>query len=301
MKTFADRLAAAYMAVDISPVAGTTLTPGVRVDRFDRIGQTTVLPRLSAQQRVGAGLTLRLAMGSYSRHPDQAEGLQDTLKPELATQYVLGADRVIAAGVTASLSGFYTDRRHLVVQDARAAAEDPSQAYVNRGLGRSLGGELLVRIKRDRLFGWVAYTLSRSDRIDGPMAERRLFDFDQTHNLIAVGSYTLGPWEFGGRWQYSTGNPFTPVLDSLYLSDFNVYIPVYGEVNSERLTPAHQLDLRVDRKWRFRHWSLSAYLDITNVYANPRTLGYQYNFNFKQRQAIEELPLVPALGVRGSF
>jgi hypothetical protein len=289
------------MAVDISPVAGTTLTPGVRVDHFARIGHTTLLPRLSAQQRVGAGVTLRLAMGSYSRSPDQAEGLQDTLGPELATQYVLGADRVIAAGITASLSGFYTDRRRLVVQDARAAAQDPGNAYVNRGLGRSFGGELLVRVKRDRLFGWIAYTLSRSDRIDGPMDERRLFDFDQTHNLIAVASYTLGPWELGGRWQYSTGNPFTPVMDSLYLADFNVYIPVYGDVNSERLAPAHQLDLRVDRKWRFRHWSLSAYLDITNVYANPRTLGYQYNFDFSQRQAIEELPLVPALGVRGSF
>jgi hypothetical protein len=36
------------------------------------------------------------------------------------------------------------------------------------------------------------------------------------------------------------------------------------------------------------------------VYANPRALGYQYDFELRQ-QAIEELPLVPALGARGSF
>ena len=32
-----------------------------------------------------------------------------------------------------------------------------------------------------------------------------------------------------------------------------------------------------------------------------RTLGYRYNFDYSEREAIEELPIVPALGIRGSF
>jgi hypothetical protein len=178
---------------------------------------------------------------------------------------------------------------------------EPLMAYVNRGWGRSYGAEVLVRARLEDFFGWVSYTVSRSDRVDGPTSERRLFDYDQTHNVIVVGSYTLGKWEIGGRWQYSTGNPLTPVLGSIYVADLNYYTPVYGEVNSDRLDPAHALDVRVDRTWKFRTWSLSAYLDVTNVYANPRTLGYNYNFDFTERQAIEELPIIPALGVRGSF
>ena len=67
--------------------------------------------------------------------------------------------------------------------------------------------EALIRARRDDYFGWIAYTLSRSDRIDSPTSERRLFDYDQTHNIIAVASYQLGKWTFGGRWQYSTGSP----------------------------------------------------------------------------------------------
>ncbi|GAB4530929.1 MAG: hypothetical protein Tsb0020_47340 [Haliangiales bacterium] len=299
-KTYYANTAALYLAADIEPVAGTTVSPGVRLDYFDRIGERTISPRLAVRQALGPW-NLHLALGSYSRAPQQAEELQRDLMPELATQYVLGVERDLFPGVSASFSGFYTDRQQLVVQDAVMAAIDPNQAYVNRGVGRSFGGEALIRAKLPGFFGWVAYTLSRSDRVDEPLGDRRLFDFDQTHNLIAVASYTRGPWELGARWQYSTGSPVTPVLGSIYLADTNRYTPVYGEVNSDRLDTAHQLDVRIDRTWRFDSWRLSAYLDVTNVYANPRTLGFRYNFNFTRREAIEELPLVPALGVRGSF
>ena len=301
METVDNHVAAGYVAADVRPVRGTTITPGLRLDHYDRYGETTLSPRVSVEQQIGDDWKLRLALGSYSRPPLQNESFQTDIRPELATQYVLGADYDIASGIKLQASGFYTDRRQLIVQDAILAATDPIRSYVNRGFGRSFGSEFLVRAKRDRFFGWIAYTLSRSDRVDGPQESRRLFDYDQTHNLIMVASYRLGGWEFGGRWQYSTGNPITPVVDSLFLADTNVYIPIYGAINSDRLNPAHQLDLRVDRKWQYKTWSLALYLDVTNVYANPRTLGFQYNFDFSERQAIKELPLVPALGMRGSF
>lgn len=299
--TITNHTAAAYTIVDIKPSAQVNLSAGLRLDHYDRIDATTVSPRLHASYKLADDIELRLALGSYSRHLQRGEALQENLKPEYATQYVLGGDYDIARGLELSLSGFYTDRHQLVVQDPYTASMDPANAYVNRGYGRSYGIETLLRARREQFFGWISYTLSRSDRIDGPIQPRRLFDYDQTHNVIVVGSYTWGAWEFGGRWQYNTGSPLTPVVDSIYLADLNVYVPEYGAINSTRLRAAHQLDLRVDRRWRFRHWSLSAYVDVTNVYANPRTLGYRYNFDFSQREAIEELPLVPALGVRGSF
>lgn len=296
-----NHIAAAYAMVDIMPISGTTITPGVRVDYFDRFSATTVLPRVALSQRITDRFKLRASMGAYSRPLTQAEALPTYLKPELATQYVAGGDYNIGEGLQAAFSGFYTDRRQLVVQDPMAAELDPQNAYVNRGYGRSYGAEALVRAKRDNFFGWVSYTISRSDRVDGPENDRRLFDFDQTHNIILVGSYKWGKWEFGGRWQYSTGNPVTPVVGSIYLSDLNIYLPRLGEINGDRIDAAHQFDLRIDRRWEFNNWKLSAYLDVTNVYANPRTLGFTYNYDYSERQAIEELPIVPAFGLRGSF
>lgn len=301
MDTGYNHVAAVYVAADVRPIKPLTITPGVRLDYYHYYGEATVLPRLSVEHALTNNWTTRLAVGMYSRPPQAQEARQETIDPELATQYVLGVDYRIAEGITTQLSGFYTDRSQLIVQDELLAATDPENAYVNRGNGRSFGGELMVRAKFDRFFGWIAYTLSRSDRIDGPDEQRRLFDYDQTHNLIAVASFKLGDWEFGGRWQYNTGSPFTPVDSSLFLSDVNIYIPQFGDVNSDRLKAAHQLDLRVDRKWQFSTWSLSAYLDINNVYANPRVLAFTYNYDFTERRNIEDVPLIPAIGVRGSF
>ena len=291
----------AYIAADFRPHASTLVTPGLRFDYYDRIGERTLHPRIAVQQKIGRKWTAKASIGAYSRPLDQAEALQTNLKPELATQYILGGEYRANDAVTVTASTFYTDRRQLIVQDPMLAESDPNNTYVNRGFGRSFGLEALVRIQRKRMFGWASYTVSRSDRIDGPLANRRLFDFDQTHNFLVVGSYRLGAWEFGGRWQYTTGLPTTPVVDALYLSDANVYVPVYGEVNRTRLNAAHQLDLRVDRRWKFRHWSLAAYLDITNVYANPKVLGFSYNFDYTERETIKEIPILPAIGVRGSF
>ncbi len=294
-------VAAAYVAGDLTPTPTTTLTAGVRYDYYDHLSKGTVLPRLQLTQRIGPDWTARLAMGRYSRGLEWAESVPTNLSPELAYQYVLGGEYEIADGVAAEGSTFYTDRRALVVQDPLLAQTDPENPYVNRGIGRSFGAEALVRARVDNFFGWLAYTVSRSDRVDSPIGARRLFDFDQTHNFIAVASYTLGKWQFGARWQYATGTPITPVLGSVYISDVNAFLPLYGPVNSDRLEAGHQLDLRVDRAWKFRTWDLSVYLDIQNAYAHAQVLGYQYSYDYAEREPFTMLPFLPAIGVRGSF
>jgi outer membrane receptor protein involved in Fe transport len=294
-------VAGAYLAADAKLADKTTLTAGGRFDYYDHITATTFLPRLQLTQGIGKDLTVRGAIGQYSRGFDFGESIPTNIDPERANQYVVGAEVKMNDQISVSNSVFYTSRSELLVQDPLMEETNPLDAYVNRGTGRSYGVEYLLKAKTGNFFGWLSYTYSRSDRVDGPMRARRLFDFDQTHNLIAVASWTLGKWELGGRWQYSTGQPTTPVIGSVYLSDINAFIPLYGEVNSERIETAHSMDLRVDRKWKFKSWELSAYIDITNVYAHARVLGYSYNYDFSEREAFKELPFVPALGVRGTF
>jgi len=294
-------MAGAYLAADLRPIDRVTVTSGVRVDHFRRFDDTTWSPRTAVQARLTPRVTARAALGIYTRPPEQSEALTRSLDPEVATQTVVGADVVLLEGVTASSNAFYTGSRGLVVQDPVLARTDPRNAYVNRGTGRAYGAELVLKARRDDFFGWIAYTLSRSDRVDGPLAPRRLFDYDQTHNLVTVASWTWRKWQFGGRWQYATGIPTTPILGSIYESDLNIYIPLLGELNSERIESSHQLDLRVDRRFQLPHVELSAFLDVTNVYAHPKVLGFRYNFDYSEREAIRELPILPAIGVRGTF
>ncbi len=300
---FRDNRYSLYTAVDFKPIEPFTVTPGVRWDYYDRQSAHTVSPRLQLRCKLSPKWALQGAIGTYTRPLDGAEAIPRNLDPELATQYVLGVEHKLSQGLTASSSAFYTDRRHLIVQEP-ALIEDPEDAfaaYLNRGYGKSYGAEALLRAKMDNFFGWIAYTLSRGTRVDGPEAPARLFDYDQTHNFLAVGSWQYGNWTFGGKWQYTTGEPDTPVEGAIFLSDVNTYIPLFGKVNSDRIEDAHQLDLRIDREFHFDTWELSAYLDVTNVYAHARTLGYSYSFDYQERESFETLPIIPALGIRGSF
>lgn len=73
------------------------------------------------------------------------------------------------------------------------------------------------------------------------------------------------------RWRFTGGAPYTPanVETSSIIPVWNLNrsaLPDYTQLNSARLTPAHFLDLRVDKKWFFKKWALNVYIDVQNVY-----------------------------------
>ena len=47
----------------------------------------------------------------------------------------------------------------------------------------------------------------------------------------------------------------------------------YTNINSLRNAPFHQLDIRIDKKYYFKKWTLNIYIDIENVYNKVATLG----------------------------
>ena len=125
---------------------------------------------------------------------------------------------------------------------------------------------------------------------------------DQTHNIILVAQYRLTPrWRVGARWRYVTGNPVTPINGSIFDADTDRYAPLYGEVNSDRDTDFHQLDLRIDREWVYQTWRLTAYLDIRNAYNRANASGLDYNFDYTENTQSFEIPIIPSFGVRGEF
>ena len=109
----------------------------------------------------------------------------------------------------------------------------------------------------------------------------RLFEYDQTHILTLLGSYDLGRgWQVGGRFRYVSGNPYTPCLGGVLQAGAGVYACRSGALLSARMPPFHQLDLRVDKTWKFASCKLTTYLDVQNVYnrANPEAVLYNFNY-----------------------
>jgi outer membrane receptor protein involved in Fe transport len=301
----------------IRPLPGLTLTPGLRFDAYvyglashERTTTATISPRLTARWELNPTWALKTGVGLYSEGARNGDAVRPfgnpAVLPERALQVTAGAEVRPAAGLFASIEGFYKRLSEIVVRSPDSeviGGEIVPVILDNAGIGRVYGVELLLRKElTSRLFGWIAYTFSRSQRIDRPGQPWRLFDFDQTHNLTAIASYKLPRgWQIGARFRFITGNPETPVLGSRYLAPLDVYLPIYGATNSERVPPFSQLDVRIDKVWTFDAWTLDAYLDVLNSYNRRPVEATLYSYDFGQSRYLRGLPIIPTLGLKGSF
>jgi hypothetical protein len=294
--------------------------PGIRLDFARDTGHGDVSPRLSMRyhlsQRaelpdgsISRRTTLKAAVGAFHQpatpqETDQVFGTPGLLSNR-ATHYALGIERELSDPVSINVEGFYKDFDRWV---SRSAGLDGSFRYDNSGSGYAVGAELLLEYKADeRFFGWLAYTLSRSVRQNGPGEEEYLFQYDQTHILTALGSYKLGDgWEVGARFRLISGPLETPArsapdLPALYAADAAAYTPLSAPPFSERLPLVHQLDLRMEKAWQLRHLKLTFVVDLWNSYNNAPSEAFAYNFDYSRRTYQQGLPILPSLGFRGEF
>jgi hypothetical protein len=173
-------------------------------------------------------------------------------------------------------------------------------ALLQEGVGRAYGVQVLLRQEPwHGFFGWIAYTISRSERQDTPGASWRLFDYDQPHVLTLVGSKELGAWTIGARFRYATGLPRTPVAGAFYDAKDDAYQPIFGPQNSVRLPDFWQLDLRVDRSFALGESArILVYLEGLNVTNRSNGEEYIYNVDYTRRGTVTGLPAIAVIGAR---
>jgi hypothetical protein len=304
---------AGYAMLELTPLPGLKLLPGVRGDYDEGTQKWTADPRIGVRYDLHRGYprtTLKGGAGIFHQPPEPYESIEpfgnDGVKSESARHYSLGIEQELSRPLELSLEGFYKDLRDIVVSAPSADATANGLTYENLGSGRTYGSELLLRYKPGnggRFFGWLAYTLSRSERRDADDQAYYRYEYDQTHIVTALGSYKLGRgWQLGGRFRYVTGSPYTPELGGTMDYDAGTYAPVTSLArNSKRLPAFHQLDVRIDKTWKFRSWALSAYLDVQNAYNHQNTESIGYNFDYSQTSRTKGLPLLPIIGLRGEL
>jgi len=281
------------------------LVPGLRADGFTEDHAWAINPRLSARLRVAAQTTLKAGAGFFSQPPQYGETISGFGNPKLglthAQHYSLGVEQGLGAHASLTVDTFYKRLRDLEVN----GVDDGGQAtQVNGGTGRIYGLEVLAKLNPSWLtrgFGFLSYTLSRSQRNDHG-TEWRLFDYDQTHILTVAGGYRLPRnWQLGTTFRLVSGNPNTPVTGSIYDANRDYYTPRFGATNSGRDPLFHQLNVRVEKAWQYRAWRLATYLDVQNAYNHRSQEGLHYSYDYGQSAPIPGLPLLPSLGVRGEF
>mgnify|MGYP003338125688 FL=1 len=241
-------------------------------------------PRLGARIGVLPGGTLKLGSGIYHQQDLGASTFERAISSEV------GWEQQFTPAISADVTGFYRWMDHL-----GSGFGDEGD-----GVGRAYGMEVMLRhALANRFFGWISYTLSKSERRDSPdSGDWYPFDFDQTHILTAVAGYRL-PYDFelGARAQYVTGNPYTPYDGGIYLMDEGSYFAFpSGDTNSERMAPFYAVDLRVEKLFTFKAWQLSIFADVLNAVHGENPEFILYNYDYTESRYINGLPLIPSLG-----
>jgi outer membrane receptor protein involved in Fe transport len=300
---------AAYAELVATPSPRFRFIGGVRMDYYRDIERVDFSPRLSARYdllRDPERTTLKAGVGLFAQPPLPEVVLPGFGTPELrssrAVQSSLGVEQTLGSHVEASVEGFVYQLSHLVRRNVTASGE---LEFENSGEGTTLGLESMLRIKpASRFYGWLAYTLSRSVRRQTPDDPLLLAPTDSTHVLTALGSYRLGRgWEAGMKFQYVSGNPYTPTTGAIYSSTTNEYLPVLGDANSERLPAYHELDVRVQKRWSLGgSASFTTYVDLINVYGKDRVVGIRCSDDVTRCDySTHPMPMIPSVGIRGEF
>lgn len=300
-----------------------SVTPGLRVGYFRYSGRNNLglEPRLVSRLQVADWLAVKAGVGRFVQEPSFYNRTQEygnpDLQPQWAMHYSGGLELSLWDKLMLDVTGFYVRRYDMTIQtEDQESVDGAIQAvrFKNSGEGHSYGMELILKADPAPFFyGWLSYTLSRTELWgyelypDGTDTEadpdkKFLGSFDQTHILSAVGSFRLGRgWETGLRLRLVSGNPSTPIDEGMFLADSYAYSGVPGVYNSTRLPLFLQVDLRVEKKWTFDKWNLTAYLDIQNVTNHSNTEFIVYDYRFRESWNVPGIPFFPSLGLTGRF
>ncbi len=306
---------AGYAEVLWDVVPRLRVVPGIRFDWFhySATDKISVDPRLVTRLELAEGTFMKGGLGLFHQPPTPQQLDPQFGTPTLplitAQQFHYGVEHAFSPAIAIDGTVYYMRKLDLPRTSGRRAADGGVERYAPDGRGRGYGFEVLLKHRpTGNFFGWVAYSISRTEerrrntRGDGPPATPyRPTLFDQTHNLTALASRTVGDWEFGARFRLVSGLPQTPILGGEYDADQNDWDPVQGEPGSVRRQTFHQLDLRVEKNFIFEAWRFAVYLDVQNVYNAENPEANVNDYRFRQTAPVRGLPILPILGMRGRF
>ena len=282
-----------------------TLSLGARIDGNNYNNQMAnafnqFSPRFSLSYALTSSTMLNLGTGRYFQLPaytslgyrDNSGSLvnEDVARYIGANHYNLGVEHRVSKAVVFSVEAFFKDYfqypldlvtgASLANQGADYSSVAGAAPLTFVGTGEAYGFEVLNRVNHKGFTLLASYTFVRSSFTD---INDKLIpsSWDSKHLLTLTGSQELKKnWRVGFKWRYVGGLPYTPydLATSANIQAWNALGQPYNDfsqLNAERFDAFHQLDLRIDKNFFYKKWSLMLYLDIQNAY-NFKNTGKDY-------------------------
>lgn len=275
-----------------------TVSAGVRADANDYSSDMNNLldqlsPRLSVSYALNENINANFNTGIYYQLPPYTVlGYRNSTTNELENKengvtyirskhLVAGLEFNLKSNSRITVESFYKvyDHYPFLLEDSISLANLGADfgvignAPVNSSSrGRSYGIEFLAQQKLFKgFYGILAYTWVRSE-FENKQGNLIPSSWDNRHIVsLTAGKKLKRDWEIGARWLFAGGSPYTPfnVQETVRIENWDVRpygVPDYNQLNDRRISAYHQLDIRIDKKYFFKKWSLNIYLDVQNVY-----------------------------------
>jgi len=291
-----------YTALTYEPSPRFLISLGARGDLFVEEGTHKIepSPRLNLRLRLADGVYLKGNAGMFSQMPSlpvSVPGFENFGLSSIGIQRSraasVGIESEVGEHASAQLTGFV--QRMDVTDLASIFNYDVQTSLLELRPGRSYGAELMLRRPvRHRFHGWLAYTLSKSERTLPPLDHRAVSDFDQRHVLNLVGSYRIGGgYQVGSRFHYNTGRLY-PVFDQGSQGNDR------QSVTYQRLPDFYQVDVRFDRRWIFDKYILDLYLEFINTTLTRQVFDVKIR-NDGSRDERSFRILLPSIGLHAEW
>lgn len=272
----------------------TTFAPWETVTRYHGFE-----PRLSARWRINESTSLKASANrlqqfihliSNTATPTPVDIWQPAnvyLQPQVTDQYSLGFFRNFDAHRwETSVEGFYKNQSQLIeYQDFANLLVNPFlETDLVNARGRAYGAEAIVRKKRGRLTGWLAYTYARSFvQTTSEFPEEQVNNgdwfpapYDQPHQVDLVANIKLGGGSsFGVNGTYRKGRPFSAIENSYEISE--TIVPLFSLRNEYRIPDYLRLDISLTFGSVVKSWDDQLVFSVYNLMGrqNPYSVFYQ--------------------------
>lgn len=274
-----------------------TLSLGIRTDFNDYSNEMMnaaeqFSPRFSASYALTEKLSINFNVGRYFQLPSYTVmGYRDSssvLVNKVNKLTYIQSDHIIGGleyrpseFSKITLEGFYKmyENYPFLLRDSISLANlggdfgvIGSEPVTSSSDGQSYGLEFLIQQKLSSSFyGILSYTFVRSE-FKNKNGDLTPSSWDNRHILnLTAGKKFKRNWELGIKFRFLGGSPYTP-YDVNQTANMQVWdvrkqgVFDWNRLNEGRNPDSHGLDIRVDKKWFFKKWTLNTYLDIQNLY-----------------------------------
>lgn len=256
---------------------------------------------------------LHLISNSTSANPtDKWIANTNIIKPEISDQFAMGYyQNLFHNNVELSVEAYYKSLQNQI--DYRDGADifansDAIESQLLFGVGKAYGIEWLFKKKAGKFTGWLAYTLSKTEKKINGINHDQWYPArqDRTHDIAVVGSFQLNPkWTLSANWVFYTGDAVTFPAGKYRVDSQTVFY--YTERNGYRMPNYHRLDLGAT--WTLKQkkrWSSELIFSLYNAYGreNAYTITFRDSKDDPQKTEVVRYALfkfIPSISYNFKF